>query len=124
MITDKRYAPPVDGYIPLAEAPQFLPVKVTKGTVWRWAQTGVSIGCRHRIILQSQMIGGRLYTKKAWIDEFVTATKAKKDEVRRQKIAELQPLPSHDEAMRQINYGYSAPRFGRSSIERSVAGSD
>ena len=100
---DKRYAPPVEGYLPLYEAVKLWPVKIAKGSMWRWAQTGVMVGHTRRIRLQTRTFGGRLYTRKDWIDEFVACVQAATDAERNKKIAELQALPDHDEAMRQIN---------------------
>ncbi len=54
--------------VPLLEASAWLPRQVSGATLHRWATTG----CKG-VVLQTRRIGGRLFVRRAWMDEFIEA---------------------------------------------------
>ena len=54
-----------DDLVPLRDVIPLLPQPVDYSTVWRWTR-----GVRGKT-LKSVMVGGRLYTKRIWVEEFV-----------------------------------------------------
>lgn len=63
-----------DSLIPIKKAPKHIPTNPSLATVYRWFQKG----CRG-VILQTVLIGGRRFTKPAWIDEFIASTQSTPD---------------------------------------------
>ena len=57
-------------YIPFSEAAKFAPRRPTYGTIWRWAQRGLTQRNGVRINLRSVRVGGRLYTTEQWLRQF------------------------------------------------------
>ena len=63
-----------DDYLTLPQAAKLFPgtkpgKRVSTDTVWRWCTRGVCGGVR----LRSVMIGGRRFTTRAWLDDFIAA---------------------------------------------------
>ena len=61
-------------YLTLTEAAGLIPGrnagrKLSVDTIWRWCLRGVGGGIR----LKSVMIGGRRFTKRQWLEEFIAA---------------------------------------------------
>jgi len=62
--------------IPLSHAARFVPNRaggfgINVSTIWRWKQRGIK-GVR----LRTQLVGGIVMTKRAWLEEFYAATTA------------------------------------------------
>jgi hypothetical protein len=59
-----------DARITLAEAAKSVPGNPHTSAVWRWARKGVKARSGERIRLRHTRVGGRVFTTRAWIDEF------------------------------------------------------
>lgn len=59
-----------DERITLAEAAKTVPGNPHTSAVWRWARKGVKARSGERIRLRHTRVGGRVFTTRAWIDEF------------------------------------------------------
>ncbi len=81
------------GYIPLSNAAREFPNRPHSATVIRWAMVGVKVGdARERVKLGSTKIGGRRYTSRADIDEFLArlnASAAKAGPVTRRRARDM-----------------------------------
>ena len=61
-------------YLTLSQAAKTLPGRPHLSTLHRWRQRGV-----RGIKLQTALVGGRRYTTRAWLDEFIDAITAAAD---------------------------------------------
>lgn len=55
-------------WIPIASIGKYLGIRVSVKTAHRWIRRGV-----RGVVLGSCRIGGRYYTLRCWLDEFITA---------------------------------------------------
>ncbi|MGD8453621.1 MAG: DUF1580 domain-containing protein [Phycisphaerae bacterium] len=85
-----------EDYISLAQAAQRTPSRVSPATVWRWARRGVKSRIGKMIQLQHVRVGGRVFTKQRWLDEFFAAVAAADLEHQNRILAPQ--APPHDEA--------------------------
>lgn len=60
----------VEEYLTMAQAGQTAPGCPTSAAVWRWCQKGLKAHNSTVINLRHIRVGGRVYTKKEWIDQF------------------------------------------------------
>jgi hypothetical protein len=59
-------------YIRLAEAARESPGTPTPNALWRWCRRGVKVrGSQQRVRLQHVRSGGRVFTTRAWLHEFL-----------------------------------------------------
>ncbi len=63
---------PIEGYIKLGKANRFVPGGAHANTPRRWSLTGVLVDGR-RIRLRVVRVGGKMFTRKEWIDDFIAA---------------------------------------------------
>ena len=61
-----------DGYFPLSKASPFIPGRPHRATLWRWALTGI-VRYGRTIRLRTTVCGGRRFTTKADIKDFLSA---------------------------------------------------
>jgi len=66
-----------DGYLDMAEAALHLAGRPHRNTVYRWCTDGAMVN-GDRIKLRSQRVGGRIFTRREWIDEFESAVNAER----------------------------------------------
>ncbi len=57
-------------HLTLSQAARVVPSSVSPNCVWRWCRRGVLARTGERIKLQHVRIGGKLFTKAKWIEEF------------------------------------------------------
>ncbi|MBI5725053.1 MAG: hypothetical protein HZA50_13915 [Planctomycetes bacterium] len=62
--------PETTEHLTLAEAARSLPRSVSPNCVWRWCRKGVKSRSGGRVNLEHVRIGGVIYTKLAWLEEF------------------------------------------------------
>lgn len=63
-------------YITLTDAAKLAPGRPSTNCIWRWCRRGVRARGGHRVRLQHVRMGGRIYTRAAWIDAFGQALAA------------------------------------------------
>jgi len=63
-------------HIPLSEAAQLIPGRPHTSAVWRWCRNGILTRSGERIRLAHVRVGGRLFTSRSAIEQFVQATTA------------------------------------------------
>lgn len=81
MSTGKRWPlPKNEPRISITNALKFIPVPVSEQAVYKWTTRGVwSCAAKRVIKLESQKIGGRVYTSKAAVDRYVASTAEAED---------------------------------------------
>ena len=57
-------------YITLAKAAQLAPGRPSSNCVWRWCRRGVLARSGERVHLRHVRVGGKIFTKSAWVDDF------------------------------------------------------
>ncbi len=57
-------------HISLSEAAKIAPGRPSTNCLWRWCRRGVLARDGQRIRLQHIRIGGKIFTRAAWLDEF------------------------------------------------------
>jgi len=57
-------------HITLTQAAKIAPGRPSTNCLWRWCRRGVLARSGERIKLEHLRIGGKLYTRHAWVDEF------------------------------------------------------
>jgi hypothetical protein len=57
-------------YLTLADASKIAPGRPSTNCIWRWCRKGVLARSGERVRLQHVRVGGRVYTKARWVDEF------------------------------------------------------
>lgn len=57
-------------YLTCSDASKLLPGRPSANCIWRWARRGVRSRGGERIRLEHVRMGGVLYTKACWIDDF------------------------------------------------------
>jgi hypothetical protein len=60
-----------DEYLTLSEAPRHIPGRPSASAVWRWCRDGVKARNGERVRLQHVRAGARIFTTRAWLDEFM-----------------------------------------------------
>lgn len=65
-----RGGEPLPEYLDLTQAAQSTPGRPSTNCVWRWCRRGVLARNGQRIRLRHVRLGGRLYTRRSWLDEF------------------------------------------------------
>jgi hypothetical protein len=60
----------VDDHLTLAQAARAIPGKPSCCAVWRWCRRGVKSRSGNRVHLQHIRIGGKIFTKAAWVRDF------------------------------------------------------
>lgn len=59
-----------DGYLGLGRAAQETPGRPSANCVWRWCRRGVKSPSGERVRLRHIRVGGKIYTKRSWLEEF------------------------------------------------------
>ncbi len=93
-------------YLTLSQAAQLLPGRPSACAVWRWGRKGIKARGGERVKLQHIRLGGRVYTRSDWLEEFGKRL-AEADVAHFDARAET-PLPPRDPA-----YGPPTGRRGR-----------
>jgi len=57
-------------YITLGEAAELAPGRPSANCIWRWCRKGVLSRGRQRVRLRHVRIGGKIFTKAEWLNEF------------------------------------------------------
>jgi hypothetical protein len=57
-------------HISLTEVAKVAPGRPSANCVWRWCRRGVKARDGQRIRLQHVRVGGKIFTKREWVDEF------------------------------------------------------
>ena len=61
-----------DVYLTLSEAAKLAPGRPSANAVWRWARRGVRSRAGHRVYLHHIRAGGRVLTRRDWVEDFMT----------------------------------------------------
>lgn len=69
------------GHIALRRVCEITPTHPSLTTVWRWTREGIGIRGGRRVRLQTERVGGRIYTTRDWLHEFHRALQAEGDAV-------------------------------------------
>lgn len=59
-----------DERLPLTEVAKLVPGRPSVNCVWRWCRRGVLARNGERIRLEHVRIGGKIFTTRAWLEEF------------------------------------------------------
>ncbi|MCK6466046.1 MAG: DUF1580 domain-containing protein [Phycisphaerae bacterium] len=59
-----------DERLPLTEVAKLVPGRPSVNCVWRWCRRGVLARNGERIRLEHIRIGGKIFTTRAWLEEF------------------------------------------------------
>jgi hypothetical protein len=87
-------------YITLADAAREFPNRPHTATVIRWAMVGVTVsGGRERVKLGTTKIGGRRYTSRADIDEFLARLNASPNKARSVTLRRARDMARAEEEM-------------------------
>ena len=62
--------PDQTGFMTLTQATKIIPGRPSTNCLWRWCRNGVKARNGERVRLRHVRMGGRLYTKARWIDDF------------------------------------------------------
>jgi hypothetical protein len=71
--SDSAPANAVDDYISLSAAAKATPGRPSSATVWRWARRGIKARNGQTISLRHVRVGGRVYTKRSWLEKYFAA---------------------------------------------------
>ena len=63
-----------DDYLTLAEAANRSPGRPSSNAVWRWCRKGIKSRSGETVKLNHVRVGGKIYTRQGWLDEFFAAT--------------------------------------------------
>jgi len=66
----------MNDYLSMSQAAKQVPGRVTPSSVWRWCRKGVKARNGQTVKLQHERVGGRVYTKAVWMQEFFASTAA------------------------------------------------
>ena len=56
--------------LPLTQAAKLVPGRPSSNCLWRWARRGVLSRAGNRVFLKHVRVGGKMYTRKEWVDAF------------------------------------------------------
>lgn len=92
-----------DRHLTLIEAARHVPGrKATRAVLWRWCRHGLKSRSGNVVNLRHIRVGGRVFTKREWLDEFFEAlanADLERFQVQHPNRTKLTPLPpSHYEA--------------------------
>jgi len=59
-----------NGYITLTEAAKITPGRPSTNCMWRWCRRGVKSRSGERVRLEHRRMGGKIFTKLEWLDQF------------------------------------------------------
>ena len=62
-----------DDYLTLTQASKITPGRPHISSIWRWIRRGTLTRSRSRVHLRAVRAGGRIFTTRAWLDEYMTA---------------------------------------------------
>ena len=91
-----------DTLIPVGKISTLLPKRVHTATIWRWIQRGV-----RGVKLETVLIGGRRYTSREALQQFIAATTAAAD-------GDSSPAPSIPSRQRQRSHSQATDELERS----------
>lgn len=93
----------MEKHLSLGEACKIAPGRPSTNCVWRWCRRGVLSRTGERVYLQHVRVGGKLYTRAEWLEDFgQTLAEADAGHFRRNEDdAEPPPAPSRPKRRRQ-----------------------
>lgn len=62
--------PESEGLLSLSEAAKIAPGRPSSNCVWRWCRRGVLSRAGERVYLQHIRVGGKVFTRADWLEEF------------------------------------------------------
>ena len=62
--------PELDEHLTLSQAAKLAPGQPSSNCVWRWCRRGVLSRTGERVYLQHVRVGGKMYTRAEWLEDF------------------------------------------------------